>query len=175
MLYDGKPGGERNYAHKIIAYEVKAGDQPHAIDAVLRPGKTIKGRVVGPQGETVEHAAIITRLQIEPFNTSWRGDASFQLHARDGSFELHGLDPEKSAPVYFLDADHQWGAAVDALRQAGRRGRDGPTPAEWPGQGAVRRTGRQARRQVYSAHRDRRNARTACEHEKSSFPPTRRA
>jgi RNA polymerase sigma factor (sigma-70 family) len=113
MLYEGKPGGDRNYAHKIIAYEVQAGDQPHAIDAALRPGKTIKGRLTGPRGETVKHAAIITRLHIEPFNSSWRGDVSFQLHARDGSFELHGLDPENSAPVYFLDADHQWGASVE--------------------------------------------------------------
>jgi RNA polymerase sigma factor (sigma-70 family) len=113
VLSRGEPGGQRNYAHKIIVYEVKAGDQSHAINAVLRPGKTIKGRVVGPQGETVEHAAIITQLHIESFNTFWRGDSGFQLHARDGFFELHGLDPEKSVPVYFLDDDHQWGATVE--------------------------------------------------------------
>jgi protocatechuate 3,4-dioxygenase beta subunit len=118
VLSRGELGGQRNYAHKIIAYEVKAGDQSHAINAVLRPGKTIKGRVVGPQGETVEHAAIITRLHIESFNTFWRGD--FQLHARDGFFELHGLDPEKPIPVYFLDADHEWGATLEASgKQAG--------------------------------------------------------
>ena len=58
MLYRGQPGGTRNYAHKILDYEVKAGDQPHEIDAILRPGKTIKGRVVGPQGQAIEDAAI---------------------------------------------------------------------------------------------------------------------
>ncbi len=112
-LDEGLPGGERHYAHKIMAYDVKAGDPPRAIDAVLRRGKTIKGRVVGPRGETVEHAAILTRLQIEPFNTSWRGDASFQPHARDGCFELHGLNPDKAILVYFLDADHQWGGTIE--------------------------------------------------------------
>ena len=42
------------------------------------------------------------------------------VHARDGRFELHGFDPEKAAPVYFLDADHEWGAAVELSgKQAG--------------------------------------------------------
>jgi RNA polymerase sigma factor (sigma-70 family) len=110
-LFQGQPGGRRNYAHQIIAYEVKAGDSPHAIDAALRPGKTVKGRVVGPRGETVENAAILTRAYIEPLNWDWRCD--MQPRARDGFFELHGLDPEKSVPVYFLDLDHEWGAAVE--------------------------------------------------------------
>jgi hypothetical protein len=120
MLYDGEPGGQRHYAHGIVAYEVKAGNQPHEINAVLRSGKTVKGRVIGPQGETVEHAAIITRLHIEPFNSFWRGESTFQLHAREGLFALHGLDPDKSVPVYILDYDHEWGATVELSgKQAG--------------------------------------------------------
>ncbi len=63
-IYNGQPGGVRHYAHDIIPYEVKAGDQPHKITAVLRPGKTIKGRVVGPNDQTVEHAMIISTLNI---------------------------------------------------------------------------------------------------------------
>ena len=70
----GQPGGIRNYAHDIIAYEVKAGDRPHELAATLRPGKTVRGRVVGPEGQTVEDAAIITRLHIEAFHPTWRGD-----------------------------------------------------------------------------------------------------
>ena len=85
---------------------------------MLRPGKTIKGRVVGPNDETVEHAMIISTLHIEHFHLIWRGD--FTLHARDGLFELHGLDPEKPTRVSFLDADHQWGATVEiSAKQAG--------------------------------------------------------
>jgi protocatechuate 3,4-dioxygenase beta subunit len=111
-LFHGRPGGERNYAHKIITYEVQAGDRPHEINAVLRPGKTIKGRVVGPRGETVEHPMILTRLHIESYNRFWRGDEGLRVRARDSLIELHGLDPAQSVPVYFLDEDHECGAAV---------------------------------------------------------------
>jgi RNA polymerase sigma factor (sigma-70 family) len=113
MLFEGKPGGERHYAHKIVAYETTASNSPHVINAALRPGQTVKGRVTGPKGETIAHATILTPLYIEPFNPTWRGDAGFQRHARDGRFELHGLEPGQSARAYFLDADHQWGAAVE--------------------------------------------------------------
>jgi RNA polymerase sigma factor (sigma-70 family) len=114
MLLYGRPGGDRYYAHKIIPYEVKAGDLPHEVTAALRPAKTLKGRVLDPQGQPVAHALILTRLHIEPFNPFWRGDLGFLLHARDGRFELHGVDPERSAPVYFLDPDHEWGATFEA-------------------------------------------------------------
>ena len=117
-IFNGQPGGARHYAHGIIPYELKAGDQPHEITADLRPGKTIKGRVVGPNDETVEHAMMISTLHIEHFHLIWRGDLT--LHARDGLFELHGVDPEKPARVSFLDADHQWGATVEiSAKQAG--------------------------------------------------------
>ena len=111
MLYDGQPGGARYYAHDIISYEVKAGDQPHEINATLRPGKTIKGRLVGPEGQTIENAEIITTLSCQYFHLKWRGNLT--IHARDGSFELHGLDPEKTSRVSILDADHEWGTAVE--------------------------------------------------------------
>jgi RNA polymerase sigma factor (sigma-70 family) len=117
-IFNGQPGGSRHYAHGIIPYEVEAGDAPHEIAAVLRPGKTIKGRVVGPHDEAVAHAMIISTLHIEHFHLMWRGDLT--LHARDGLFELHGLDPEKPTRLSFLDADHQWGATVEiSARQAG--------------------------------------------------------
>jgi hypothetical protein len=56
---------------------------------------------------------IITRLHIEPINPFWRGEWSHQHRVRDGFVELHGLDPEKSVLVYFLDAEHELGAAVE--------------------------------------------------------------
>ena len=117
-IHNGQPGGVRHFAHDIIPYDVNAGDQPHEINAVLRPGKTIKGRVVGPNDETVGHAMMISLLHIEHFHLRWRGDLT--LHARDGLFELHGVDPAKPARVSFLDADHQWGATVEfSAKQAG--------------------------------------------------------
>jgi RNA polymerase sigma factor (sigma-70 family) len=119
-LMEGRPGGERWYAHKIIPYEVKALDPPRSIPAELRPGKTIRARVVGPDGLPVSDAMIITRLHIEPINPFWRGEWSRDHRVRDGFVELHGLDPDSSVLVYFLDAEHELGAAVElAGKQSG--------------------------------------------------------
>ena len=114
----GQPGGMRFYAHDVIAYEATAGGGPVEVDAKLRPGKTIRGRVVGPAGETVEDAVVLTRQQLDPINLTWQKYNFIQ--ARDGRFELPGFDPEKASPAYFLDPDHQWGAAVEfSGKQAG--------------------------------------------------------
>ncbi len=112
MLSSGLPGGKRNYAHKIVAYEVSAGDQPHVIDATIRRGQSVRGRVVGPQGQTVQEARILSRVHINPFAPGWKA-SSPRYYARDGHFELNGLDPHNSVPVYFLDTIHGWGAAVE--------------------------------------------------------------
>ncbi len=117
-IHNGQPGGERHYAHDIIPYEVQAADPPHEIHSALRPGKTVKGRLVGPGGQTVDKAEIIAILHFNYFHIKWRGDLT--VHARDGAFELHGLDPEKATRVSFLDADHEWGATLDLSgKQAG--------------------------------------------------------
>jgi hypothetical protein len=74
--------------------------------------------VVGPTGETVEDAVILSRQQIHPYNLSWE-PYNF-IHAHSGRFELTGFDPEKSTPVYFLDTDHGWGTRVEPSgKQAG--------------------------------------------------------
>ena len=112
------PAGQRYHGHAIIPYEVKAGDPPHEVAAALRPGVTIKGRVEGPDGQTVTDGFILTTLHIEPFNPSWRGD--YQVPVRDGRFELHGLDPEGSTRIHVLDPEHEWGATVEVSgKQAG--------------------------------------------------------
>jgi RNA polymerase sigma factor (sigma-70 family) len=101
----------RHYAHEIIPYNVKPGAEPPPLSISLRPGRTVRGRVVGPRGETVQDAVVLTRGQIEPQNLVWLNH-NF-IHARDGQFELRGFDPEKAAPAYFLDAEQEWGAAVE--------------------------------------------------------------
>ena len=117
-LYQDQPGGQRYHAHDIIPYEAKAGDQPHEISASFRPGVTIKGRVEGPDGQTVSHAFLLTTLRIEATNPSWRGD--YQVPIRDGRFEVHGLAPEAFTRIFILDAEHRWGASVEISgKQAG--------------------------------------------------------
>jgi RNA polymerase sigma factor (sigma-70 family) len=112
-LMEGISGGERWYAHDIIPYMVQSGALPQSINAELRPGKVVRGRVVGTDGQPVADAVIITRLHIEPVNPFWVGGWSYQHRVRDGYFELHGLDLEKPVVVYFLDAEHERGAAVE--------------------------------------------------------------
>jgi len=111
MLHLGQPGGERRYAHKIVPYDVRSGERPEAVAAKLRLGQTVKGRLVGPEGQTVEKAEIIATLHFNHFRVHWRGDIT--IPARDGRFELHGLDPAKTTRVSFLDADHEWGLTVE--------------------------------------------------------------
>ena len=97
--------------------EQQGGDRVDALPAsrslavALRPGKTVKGHIVGPQGQTVDKAEIISLLHFNYFHLNWRGDLT--VHARDGRFELHGLDPEKATTAYFLDAEHEWGATLE--------------------------------------------------------------
>ena len=116
-IYSGQPGGMRHRAHAIIPYEARAGDPPREVDAALRAGATIKGRVEGPDGQTVTDGSILTTLHIEPFSPYWRGES---VPIRDGRFELHGLDPKGSSRICILDPEHEWGAAVEVSgKQAG--------------------------------------------------------
>jgi hypothetical protein len=117
-LYYDRPGGQRYRAHAIIPYEVKTGDSPQEVIAALRPGVTIKGRALGPDGQTITGGFVLTTLRIEPFNPFWRGD--YNLPIRDGRFELHGLAPDSSTRIHVLDPEHMWGASVEVSgKQAG--------------------------------------------------------
>lgn len=119
MVYNGKPGGRRYYAHKVVAYDVRAGSDPVDTDAALRPGKTVNVRIVGPEGQTVTEAFYLTALRISAVNPSWRGDSADPI--RDGRFTLQGLSPEGKARVDIFDPTHQWGASVEVSgQQAGK-------------------------------------------------------
>ncbi|SIN70423.1 RNA polymerase sigma factor, sigma-70 family [Singulisphaera sp. GP187] len=118
LYASGQRGGKRFYAHDVIAYDVKAGDKPTELAATLRPGKTLRGRLLGPEGEAIEDAITIARQPIDPLNLTWQGHRF--VHARGGRFELHGLSPEAANPVYFFDAQHNWGATAELSgKQAG--------------------------------------------------------
>ena len=104
-------GWRRHYAHDIIPYDVGAGASRQEVRATLRPGRTLRGRVVGPEGRAVGDAVILIRQQINLREFVWR--AVDPIHARDGRFELPGFDLEATAPAYFLDAAHEWGAAIE--------------------------------------------------------------
>ncbi len=64
----GHAGGRRFYAHDIVAYELKPGEESHTLTAALKPGRTIRGRLAGPSGEPVQDAVVLTRQQLDPPN-----------------------------------------------------------------------------------------------------------
>ena len=118
MIYYGQPGGGAITRTPSLPTTSRPVTRRTKSSPRSRPGKTIKGRLVGPEGQTVERAAIIGLLHFNYFHINWRGDLT--RHARDGSFEVHGLDPEKPARISFLDDEHQWGATVELSgKQAG--------------------------------------------------------
>ena len=112
-LLNDQPDGRRVYAHAFIACEPKPGGESLDMPVALRPGVTVKGRVVGPDGQPVSDAWMLSRIHFGrriPGFEMWRGDQ--HGIARNGQFELRGLDPDSEVPVSFLEPKRKLGATV---------------------------------------------------------------
>jgi hypothetical protein len=108
VLHDGRPGGTRYYPDAIVKLALPRETQVKEVAVTLKRGASVKGRLVGPGGEPVGKALMICRLHVSALSPYWR----FPVEVRDGQFELHGLDPEKSCPVSFLEPEKGWGTTV---------------------------------------------------------------
>ena len=142
----------RIYAHAHTLLDLKPGIDSQEVHVVLRRGATVKGQVVGPDGQPVRDAWIFSRIILDPRPgraRSWNGRHHGKVH--DGRFEVHGLDPDAEVPVYFLDPKQQAGRRRQPLGQVGgRRAGHRPARALRRRQGEGRRSRRQAgRRDVY--------------------------
>jgi beta-lactamase regulating signal transducer with metallopeptidase domain/uncharacterized GH25 family protein len=114
QLEQGKPGGERNYAHAIAELSPAVGAEFLEVKLELQPGATVKGQIVDDRGDLVEEALVVSRLNIWDSSLFWSGDTTPTL---GGRFELSGLAPNVEYPVYILDARRRLGAT--ALLKAG--------------------------------------------------------
>jgi len=99
-----RPSGRRFYAHAFTFLDVKPSSTGHGASVTLERGLTVKGRVVGPDDRPVPDALIISRLILRAMAFGgwklWLPQTTG--HVRDGRFQLHGLDQDTNAPVYFF-------------------------------------------------------------------------
>jgi RNA polymerase sigma factor (sigma-70 family) len=102
------PQGQPLYVDGWHALMLKPDARPPEINATLRRGRTVHGRLLGPDGKAVARAQMICRLP--------QGSLGFitlgTVEVGEGRFALTGCDPAKTYPVYFLDRQHQWGATA---------------------------------------------------------------
>jgi hypothetical protein len=112
-LTAGKPYGDRRFFNAVLPLDLKAGDSPKDVTVTLRRGVTLRGRVVGPDGNPVRGAAMIVPDEFlwprgnNPQVYFYRPDVitSIAVGLPSGcEFELRGCDPEKTYPIYFADA-----------------------------------------------------------------------
>jgi protocatechuate 3,4-dioxygenase beta subunit len=113
LLGGGGPDGRRLYSHAHVALDLKPSDTDKEVNVTVRQGMTVKGQVVGPDGQLVRDAWIISRIIMNSRGSAskvWTGD--YHETAHDGHFEIHGLDPNAEVPVHFLDPKRKLGATA---------------------------------------------------------------
>jgi RNA polymerase sigma factor (sigma-70 family) len=110
LLFRGEPGGKRYYADAVVKLDPPKGAATKDVAVQLRRGVTVKGRLLGPDGQPLKGKALmLCNLHIDALSPFWR----FPVEVRDGQFELHGVDPEKGCRVAFLEPAKAWGKAVE--------------------------------------------------------------
>jgi RNA polymerase sigma factor (sigma-70 family) len=78
------------------------------VRVVLRRGHTVHRRLVGPDGKPVARVRMLCPVPNASALTEFT-----PVEFSNGRFQLTGCDPDKTYPVLFLDAEHQWGAVAD--------------------------------------------------------------
>ncbi len=124
MIQEGRPGGRRLYAHAFISFEREPGGDGRIVGVVLRRSAALKGQVIGPDGQPVQEALMVSRILLAPSGLPsrvWQG--GYQGHVRNGHFELHGLATDREIPVFFLERKRKLGTTVNL---SGKSGSDGP-------------------------------------------------
>ena len=162
LIQEGRPGGRRIYAHAFIAYDRKTGGDTRTVDVVLRRGMTVKGQVIGPDGQPVQDAQMMSPIFLMPSGVPWRSwQGNYHGNVRNGRFELHGLATDAEVPVFFLEPKRKLGAMVNI---SGKSGSGGPITVRLEslrhGPGSARRSRGKAARAVSRpvSHRDGRHA-----------------
>jgi beta-lactamase regulating signal transducer with metallopeptidase domain len=114
------PNG-RTYPDALRKLSPKPDESPVDVNLELRRGVTVRGRLADSAGQPVREASLVSRWNLSrdgSRNGMTVNHGPKMLHG--GRFELRGCDPASSAPVLFLDSEHQRGAAIELSgKQAG--------------------------------------------------------
>jgi beta-lactamase regulating signal transducer with metallopeptidase domain/protocatechuate 3,4-dioxygenase beta subunit len=109
----------RTYPDAQRKLSPKPDEGPVDVEFTLRRGVTVRGRLVDQDGQPVREALLVSRWYLSR-NGMTVNHAPTWKALRGGRLELDGCDPGSSAPVLFLDAKNQRGAAVELSgKQAG--------------------------------------------------------
>jgi acetyl esterase/lipase len=124
MMERGQPGESRVYSHAFRFLDLKPDIDSQEVNVVLRPGATVTGQVVGPDGQPVYHAWIFSRVILNPRQGAWHiWIGRHHGNVNTGRFEIHGLDPDTEIPVSFLDPKGKLGGVV---KLSGKSATGGP-------------------------------------------------
>jgi RNA polymerase sigma factor (sigma-70 family) len=105
--------GDRGYVHNLLELNLPATAQDHRVSVTLHRGATLKGSLVGPDGQPVAEARMVSRYHAaNPLSRFFVSRIEHSQPIEDGRFEITGVAPDESNPVFFLDARNQWGAVV---------------------------------------------------------------
>jgi hypothetical protein len=102
----------RHYPDALRKLDPKPDDGPLDVDLTVRRGVTVRGHLVGTDGQPVRDAVLFSRWYLT-LSQMTLNNGQRVLPTRGGRFELGGCDPGSTAPVFFLDAKKQLGAVVE--------------------------------------------------------------
>lgn len=109
---EAKDASGRFLAHAIVPLDLKEGAESKPLEISLRRGAVVKGKLTGPDGQTVRDAVLIFRLLIDQTSTVSVSE----------TFELKGCDPEKPYAVIFFQKQKGWGALTHLSgKRSGKR------------------------------------------------------
>ncbi len=108
-LSSGGTGGRRVYAHGIQKINPDENAEMRDVTILLRQSPVVSGQLVDGRGLPIEKAVMCTRLNVYAGWLEWMASPRTLL---GGQFQVAGLAPGRSCPVYFLDAERRLGATA---------------------------------------------------------------
>jgi protocatechuate 3,4-dioxygenase beta subunit len=123
LIDEGHPGGIRMYSHAYTLLDLKTDSDSQQVNVVLRRGTTVRGQVVGPDGQPIQDAWLLSRIILDLRHGVWRSWTGRRHgNVRDGRFEVHGLGPDTEVPVYFLEPKRKLGVVANLSARSAASG-----------------------------------------------------